>query len=265
MPEDKTDNPKKNDNIRKLIDGGAEIAGGIVGGALGFLAGGPMGAAVGGAAGTAAALVLKHIGQEVSERLLGPREKVRVGAVLAIAAAEIGQRIENGESVRSDDFFDKRSSGRSDAEEVVESVLLKSQREPEEKKIPYMGHLLSSVAFDSQISAQMAHQIMKAAEQLTYRQLCILKLAVVKETFGLRDGDYRGHGSFSKELYQVLHECLDLYHRAFISFGDRVAFGPTDVTPGKMTVQGLGADLFNLMRLATIPDEDLIPIAAQLK
>lgn len=265
MPEDKTDIPKKNDNVRKLIDSGAEIAGGFVGGALGLLAGGSMGAAVGGAAGAAAAVVLKHIGQEVSERLLGPREKVRVGAVLAIAAAEIGQRIENGESVRSDDFFDKRSSGRSDAEEVAESVLLKSQREPEEKKIPYMGHLLSSVAFDSQISAQMAHQIMKAAEQLTYRELCILKLAVVKETFGLRDGDYRGHGSFSKELYQVLYECFDLYRRGFINFGGEVAFGPTDVAPGKMTAQGLGADLYNLMRLATIPHEDLFPVAAQLK
>ncbi len=148
---------------------------------------------------------------------------------------------------------------------MAESVLLKSQREPEEKKIPYMGHLLSNVAFDAQISAQMAHQIIKAAEQLTYRQFCILKLAVVKQAFGLREGDYRGHGSFSKELYQVLYECLDLYHRGFINFGGGVAFGPTDVAPGKMTVQGLGADLFNLMSLATIPNDDLIPIAKQLK
>jgi hypothetical protein len=32
-----------------------------------------------------------------------------------------------------------------------------------------------------------------------------------------------------------------------------------------MTVQGLGADIFNLMKLALIPDSDLAPIAAQLK
>jgi len=143
--------------------------------------------------------------------------------------------------------------------------LLKSQREPEEEKIPYMGHLLSSVAFDDQISAEMAHQITKTAEQLTYRQLCILKVAVVKEAFGLRNEDYRGHGSFSKEIYQVLYECLDLYNRGFINFGGEVAFGPTDVAPGKMTVQGLGADLFNLMKLATIPDEALVPIVMQLR
>lgn len=265
MSEKPDDKIEKNDSIRRLINNGAEIAGSAVGGALGFLAGGPVGAALLGAGGAAAAIALKHIGQEVSARLLGPREEVRVGGVLAIAAGEIHQRIENGESVRSDGFFDKKHTGRSDAEEVAESVLLRSQREPEERKIPYMGHLLSSVAFDSQISAQMAHQITKAAEQLTYRQLCILKLAVVKDAFGLLNGDYRGQGSFSKELYQVLYECFDLYQKGYISFGGEVAFGPTDIKPGSMTVQALGADIFNLMKLALIPSEDLVPIALQLK
>ena len=256
---------EKNSGIHHLINSGLEIAGGAVGGALGFLAGGPIGAAVLGAGGTAAAMALKHIGHEASERLLGPREKVRVGGVLAIAAGEIRQRIEMGEKVRADGFFDKKQSSRSDAEEVAESVLLKSQREPEEKKIPYMGHLLSSVAFDATISAHMAHQITKAAEQLTYRQLCLLKLAVVKQSFGLRSEDYRKQGEFQKELYQLLYECLDLYHRGFLNIGGGVAFGPTDIPPGKLTVQGLGADIFNLMKLSLIPNEDLIPLVQHLK
>lgn len=265
MSQDSNSNQNKNDGIRRLITAGAEIAGGAVGGALGFLAGGPIGAAVMGAGGAAAAAALKHIGEEASERLLGPREQVRIGGVLAISAEEIRQRIEHGESVRTDGFFDQKSDGRSDAEEVAESVLLKSQREPEEKKIPYMGHLLSGIAFDVQISPHLAHQISKAAEQLTYRQLCILKLAVVKGSFGLRHSDYRGQITFSKELYQVLYECLDLYHRGFINFGGEVAFGPTDIKPGNMTVQGLGADIFNLMQLSLIPNNDLMPIVEQLK
>ena len=262
---EKDSETKNTDHLQKLINSGAEIAGGAIGGALGFLAGGPVGAAVLGAGGAAAAMALKHIGQEASERLLGPREKMRVGGVLAIAAAEISQRIEKGEKVRTDDFFDKKLSGRSDAEEVAEGVLLKSQREPEERKIPYMGHLLSSVSFDSQISASMAHQIIKAAELLTYRQLCILKLSVVKQAFRLRNEDYREEGSFSKELYQVLYECLDLYHKGYIHIGRTVAFGPTDIIPGKMTIQALGIDIFNLMRLQTIPNDELISIATQLK
>jgi hypothetical protein len=111
----------------------------------------------------------------------------------------------------------------------------------------------------------MAHQIIKAAEQLTYRQLCIMRLSVVKQAFNLRGGDYRGQGSFTKEVYQLLYECLDLYNRGFINFGGEVVFGPTDIAPGKMTVQGMGADVYNIMRLATIPNEDLVPIATRLK
>ncbi|KAA0910466.1 hypothetical protein [Pusillimonas sp. ANT_WB101] len=256
----------KHNGIRHLINTGAEIAGGAVGGALGFLAGGPVGAALLGAGGAAAATALRHIGEEASERLLGPREQVRIGGVLAIAASEIRQRLEKGESLRNDDFFEPKGALRSDAEEVAESVLLKSQREPEERKLPYMGNLFAAVAFDSQISAQLAHQITKVAEQLTYRQLCILKLATVKESFSLRADDYRNHGGgFAKELYQVLYECLDLYYRGLINFGGEVAFGPTDVKPGSLTVQGLGVDIFNLMKLASIPESDLTPITAQLK
>ena len=160
-----------------------------------------------------AVIALKNIGQEILERQLGSREKVRVGATFAIAAANIRQRLENGESLREDGFFDEKQTGRSDAEEVVESVLLKAQREPEEKKIEYMGYLLSGIAFNPEISVHMAHQLTKVAEQLTYRQLCILKLCVVKDNFGLRGRDYRDHGRFTKELYQVLYECADLHIR----------------------------------------------------
>ena len=55
----------------------------------------------------------------------------------------------------------------------------------------------------------------------------------------------------------MLYECLDLYHRGFINFAGEVAFG--------LTVQGLGSGLFNLMSLESIPEKDLVPIAAVLK
>ena len=105
-------NPKNDgankDGFNKLINCRAEIAGGAIGGALGFLAGGPIGAAAGGAGGSLAAIALKHIGQEASERLLGPREKVRIGGVLAIAAANVKERLENGETISF--RFDSRIS-----------------------------------------------------------------------------------------------------------------------------------------------------------
>ena len=259
------DNSDKDGKIKRLITSGAEIAGGALGGALGFLAAGPAGAAACGAGGAAAAIALKHIGSEVSERVLAPREEMRAGGVLAIAASNIHHRVKSGEKLRTDNFFTNSPSGnRSDAEEIAESVILKAQKEPEEKKIPFLGNLLSNISFDSTISVELGHQLIKTAEQLTYRQLCIIKLSVVSIQPKLREQDYRGQSSFNKELYQLLYEYLDLYNRGLVNFGGDVAFGPTDVKPGSTSVQGIGADLFNTMGLMGIPDQDIIKIAKYL-
>jgi hypothetical protein len=94
--------------VGKLINAGAEIAGGAIGGALGFFAGGPLGAAALGAGGAAIATALRHIGAEASKRLLAPREQVRVGGVLAMIASEVEERLKAGGSVRDDDFFKKK-------------------------------------------------------------------------------------------------------------------------------------------------------------
>ena len=265
MDEFKT--PQKKNDLKQFIKNNyADLIGSGISGTLSlFSAVDPFVGFLAGPAGVIVSGTLKGIGKDIKERQLSPREDFRVGKVLAIAALEIHHRIENGESLRNDGFFDRKSTGRSEAGEIAEAIMLKCQREPQEKKIPYMGYLKAGIAFDSNISADMGHQLIKAAEELTYRQLCILKLAVVKDSFGLRGEDYRGQGTFATELLQVLYECLYLYHRAYINFGGEVAFGPTDVKPGSMTVQGIGDNLFNLMKLSSIPDADIIPIAKVLK
>lgn len=265
MDEFKT--PKKKNDLKQFIkDNYADLIGSGISGTLSlFSAVDPFVGFLAGPAGVIVSGTLKGIGKDIKERQLSPQEDYRVGKVLAIAALEIHQRLENGENLRNDGFFDKKPTGRSDAEEIAEAIMLKCQREPQEKKIPYMGFLKASIGFDSSISTDMGHQLIKAAEELTYRQLCILKLAVVKDSFGLRGEDYRGHGAIAIELSQILYECLDLYHRAYINFGGEVAFGPTDVKPGSMIVQGIGAYLYNLMKLSSIPDNNLIPIAEVLK
>ena len=258
------------DNLQPLLDHGTEmLAGGAATVAVTtitwLLGGGPEAIAIGGTVGRGIQIALGKVGGEISSRQLGPREEKRVGATLIIAAEEINRRLKNGEALRGDDFFDEKQTGRSDAAEVAENVLLKAQREPEEKKIPYMGHLLSSIAFDPQISAQMAHQLAKIAEQLTYRQLCILRLSEVKDEFGLRDHDYSNHGPPERDLYQVLYECAELYNKEYINFRSDMDYGIANVIPGRMTLQGIGADLYNLMKLRLIPKQDIVPIAEQLK
>ena len=271
------------DNFQPLLDHGTEMltvgAAAVASAAIKWLiGGGPEAIAIGATVGKGIQIALGKVGGEISSRQLGPREEKRVGATLIIAAAEINRRLENGDALRDDGFFDKKQAGRSDAEEVAESVLLKIQREPEEKKIPYMGYLLSSIPFDPEISVQMAHQLTKIAEQLTYQQLCILKLSVVKDKYGLRGKDYRDHDDFGKDLYPVLYACAELYDKEYINFGgeanfhigEHMDYGATihrltRAIPARMTLQGIGVDLYDLMRLCLIPDADIAPIAEQLK
>ncbi len=257
------------DQLRRLIQSGATISGAsassVAGAMIGTTIAGPPGAAIGGIAGHFAAQALHRIGDEISQRFLSPREEMRVGGVYSLAAKEIIERQKSGERVRNDDFFERDQTGRADAEEVWENILLKSQRESEEKKLPYMAHLLAATAFQPEASAPMAHQIIKTAEQLTYRQLCILRISTDKEKLAIPKGNFRGYGVLPHELTQILYEYLDLYHKAYINFGGEVAFGPTDVQPGNTTVQGMGAQMFNMMSLDRIPYEDTLPIAATLR
>ena len=258
--------------------GGGSLAGAFLGLLVAGPAGGLVGALCGGAGGKAIEIALRVASQEIWARQLSTRERMRVGTVLDVVITEIRRRVEAGESVRADGFFDEKETGRSDAEEVAESVLLKVQREPEEKKIQYMGYMLSSIPFDPEISVQMAHQLTKIAEQLTYQQLCILKLSVVKDKYGLRGKDYRDHDDFGKDLYPVLYACAELYDKEYINFGgeanfhigEHMDYGATihrltRAIPARMTLQGIGVDLYDLMRLCLIPDADIAPIAEQLK
>jgi hypothetical protein len=262
---DKSDSDKS-ETIKSLIEHGTEIAGGAVGGALGFLAGGTLGAAFLGAAGSSAVIVLRKAGNELKERLLSPREEVRVGSVVAIAADSIKKRIDAGEQLRTDNFFEQNPNKRSDADEVTENVLLKSQRETEEKKIPYTAKFLSAVAFDKNISAAYAHQLIKTVEKLTYRQLCLLRLFATKGHFQLRDTNYKEQGvDFPRAIYQILYECHELYNAGYIVNGGEVAFSLLDYTPAKIKIEGMGVDIHNLFSLSEIPIQDLQPLAQLLQ
>ena len=254
----------------RLIAKSADIAGGafsgLAGTATGLVMAGPEGALVGGAAGSGVAMVLRWLGGELSSRLLGPREEQRLGYVYTFAAAEIAERIAAGEQIRRDGFFAENPSGRSAGEEVWESILMKSQREPEEQKLPYMAHLLANLAFQPGVGSHMAHQITKTAEQLNYRQLCILSLIMTKERYALRKSDYRKEGGrFPTELYQLFYEYYDLHNRGYIDSGTGTMLGLTDLNPSAVQLQGLGFVTFQLMRLSEIPESDVLPIVEQLR
>ena len=255
--------------IKRIVDAGVNLLQGAgsnaAGAVVGFMVGGPAGAAAGGVVGWAVSQGLGRLGCEFSKRTLAPREEARVGCVLVLGVEQIRMRIEAGDQLRTDGFFDSTIYDRSGADEVMENILLKSQREPEEKKLPFMANLFANIAFDSTISSEMAHQVIKTAGELTYRQLCLLRLAAVRDKFDLRKSNYRGQNLSAKELYQILYECFGLYSRGYINFGENVVFGLTDVVPASISVQGLGTDTYSLMGLGDIPQEEIVSIATPLQ
>ena len=276
---------EKNKGIIQLINNSGEIASSVVVGvAVGFLSGDPIIGIVSGVSSKTLELTFRWIGNELSDRMIGPREKVRAGAVTAFAMADIRDRLESGENLRDDGFFNKKDASRSDAGEILESVVLKAQSEPEEKKIQYMGYLYSNIAFNSQIDVHTAHKFVNIAEGLTYRQLCIIKFASKSEIFDVHNFEPT---DLTMTFRSVLQDCLDLYdigcidrsnpliERIFelysgtgpkiLATGGKPAKYPDIVNMKNNRVQDFSKYIFELMKLDMIPDKDINEIVEAFK
>ena len=215
---------------------------------------------------------LKNIGQEFAERMLSPRENLRVGSALILASEGIRKRLENGENRREDGFFDESDTGRSDADEVLENMVLKIQREPEEKKAPYIAKIYENSFFKSEVSADLGHKIIKSAEQLTYQQLYILSMVGRRENEEEALGDLQPNPQLDHplELSKLLHDCFELVTNGYIQGGLTLTFSGRlpqyeTLNPNSLFLENIGVITFNLMNLQGIPDEDIIPIAKLLR
>lgn len=198
--------------------------------------------------------MLVNAGSELADRLLGPREQSRVGAVLLLTAEETQKRFENGEKVRSDDFFEKRKDGYSKADEVAESAFLKAQKEAEEKKLKFISHFLSECAFNEEISAESAHQMLKIVEALSYRQLKLLQICAIAPGLNLPSGRI-GTPEVGPEMVNVFHELFDLQRRGLFSTGE-TPLGISWIDLSKIKVGGLGASIYRHFKLDRIPVDE---------
>src|SRR5690349_18054205 len=120
-------------SLQRMLQAGADIAGGLTGSVIGMILAGHAGVVAGGVAGPTISHTLQKIGREVAGRLLGKREEKRVGAVLTFAAQKVEDNMASGRQVRNDGFFDEQPDGRSAADEIAEGVLMNSQRANEER------------------------------------------------------------------------------------------------------------------------------------
>jgi len=176
---------------KRAIKFSAYVASGIAGHSMSSLTGDPTLAAAlcGGAWGTI--LPIADVFTEFVSRKLTNKEVARIRSVNTMASSIIQDRINAGEKPRSDSFFLQTFAGDSDGHEVIDNIFLQCHREPERKKLPHIAAFLANIYFDANINPEYAHQLIKAIEGLSYRQLCLLKIFATKDQYQLRDTDYR--------------------------------------------------------------------------
>ncbi len=245
-------------DAQKLIVNGASIVGAAAGGAVGFFLTGPVGAAAASGVGALIGGLLQTAG-EICHRQLSRREEVRIGAAFTYASLEIQERLSRGEQPRTDGFFTRDQTNRSQAEELFEGVLMKCKNEHEERKTRFVANIFSNAAFMT-VSAANANAVVLLADRLSYRQLCML--AAVGRLTTFPDAE-------KLELTRMEH-CL------MNGRGDVVLAGEAEqlqsmysllVTPTAMSgvyrLTDFGKCCFDLMGLQHVPAGDIETVVKQ--
>jgi hypothetical protein len=157
----------------ELVEAGGDFAGASIGGALGLI-GGPVGVVAGAAGGVLATRAFRRVGAQLRQRWLDPRQELRLGGAYALAADLVQKRLEAGSTLRSDGFFEPTTDGRPPAEELLEGVLRAAAEAYEEKKVPFLASMYSSLVFRPDISPAYANSLIQLAADCTWRQVVIL-------------------------------------------------------------------------------------------
>lgn len=233
-------------------------------------------------AGQAVANFVKNSLHNLVNQFSSERQAKRITDVSQYALNGIKRRLENGEKLRDDDFFE-RTIDRSYAEEALESVLLKARDEPQEKKIPYLGKLFENGCFDSSLDSGTLHYICKESENLTYQQLCIIKIANEKneKKYSLRKSSLRGslvhenstiqeiRRNLASEKFSTLLETIALGVKGYIMYD--CVWTPqlqSDViillSPDTIAPLPAGEMVYEYMNLKSLPEEEIQQIVKTL-
>lgn len=257
--------PKK--DLHLLVDPGIPIIGQATGGAIasvvGFIFAGVPGAAAGGAGGAIVADLFSRYGKEIYQKYLSPRERIRIGATAFFAMKKIKNNIEGGKQVRNDNFFTKDVTDRSSADEILDGILLASQREHEELKLKYLGNLYGNIAFFSEIDKYQANFLLRLSQNLSFRQFCLLAIFYHKQNFQFSNKNVK---EFYKDLDEnqisLYYEIEDLMTKNLMH--STTFLGQRFVILSSMGLSKTGKAIFSLMNLDQIPIENLERIAVTL-
>lgn len=236
-----TENKRLNDFIEK----GAEIGGSVTGAAIGLAILGPL-----------ITSVFKKIGNDISTKILSPREEARIGATYSLALDKINTEIQNGKEIRNDNFFIPQNGDRSSADMILEGTLLKARDEYEEKKIRFYSNFLANLNFDASISFEKGNTLLKIIEKMSYRQIVLL--GYIEEIKVLDTSNWTAQFTQKEDLgpfHDFYSELMDLYNQQILK-----QVGQFSMMIPAMELSGLGIALCKLLNTTEIEngDKDII-------
>jgi hypothetical protein len=163
----------------QLVDIGADVGQAIVGTAAAVATSNPATAVA--AVGVVA--FVSRLSQDFLNRRLSEMQRGRVDSVIKQVEVVIRQKMDEGYTVRSDDFLSGQPGHRSLAEELSEGVLIAVEDEHEELKLPFFANLLANFVFRPDINGPIANFLVELTRQLSYRQLTLLQAAIIGEGY----------------------------------------------------------------------------------
>lgn len=175
-----------------------------------------VGAAVAGAGGgplavlTGAAAALLPIATDYTARQLSKAQRGRVDRVIVLAAEELKRVVaEEGCRLRSDGFFDEQPDGRHFGREAAEGVLTVARDSYQERRLPFIGHLLVLIALHEYITPEFAHRLIRLSDELSWTQFVLL--AAIERRELIQPPDLRiGHSERSWASWSISNELYDL-------------------------------------------------------
>jgi hypothetical protein len=184
------------------------------------------------------------------------REETRLSFVLFKSINEIEKRLVNGDSIREDDFFEKKEFGRSSADELLDGILSTSIKEYQEKKLSLLSNFSVNMLFDINLDKDFGIHLIKEAESLSYRQFCLIAI------FYKRD-DFIGDERVIITRKDVLLEILNLGTKGLLKTGFEPNVISTDARSIKRN-EGSTSHFYHMFGLDEIPEEDLMQVMEQI-
>ncbi len=215
------------------------------------------------------AVIIPIIVREVIRRVISPltsrSESKRLYQWAKQAAEGIAQRSKNGEEFRKDRFFEETPTNRSNWEEVIESTLKKVMDTTEEPKIKFMASVTENVHFNQDLDIDTYRQILKDLNELSYRQLCIIRLIIL---YGNQEVEIRSIANQEQipqnertRFYSIGRDYENLMDNYYIEPGSIPRLSeinePFLRNPGSGLLSGYTKRLYTFVNLDEIPIEDI--------